>query len=136
MSCSIARKAMTAFWMIASISFAGCSDDENIVIVASERSYACGYDGVVRPHYLIKEGEKGTWKRASIFGLHWEEGYEYRVEVKDVSDNNCDPVDEVSLSYEVTEVVGKTKKQSSDLPKLLYNEEWPEGITCEEAVAR
>ena len=127
--------SIIAFSLFSSLSLTGCSHDENegtTIFVASERSYACGYDGIVRPHHLIKEGKDTAWKRATLFGFHWEKGYEYKLEVKDVSKNNCDPVDDVNAAFEVVAIISKTKKESTNLPPELYNEEWPEGISCDD----
>lgn len=115
--------------------FASCSDDTEVITVASKRACYCDFTGWVVPTFIYKTGNNGAWKTASeINGFVYEPGYEY---VLEVTWHERDPrVQDAASSYmQVERVVSKTQKETtfpSTFQMKIYDESWSAQKPCGE----
>lgn len=109
--------------------FVGCSlfDDTETYTVASRRTYT--FDGescLVWPYYLIKNRSQSSWQQvSSIEGFQYEAGYEYKIEAKRFYTMVEQGRPEKDLNLTFVRLISKEQKESTDLPKTIYNENWP-----------
>ncbi len=71
--------------------------------------------------YWIKRNSNPIWERieASVEGFSYQEGYEYNIEVE-AHEIQDPPLDAASITYSLSKILSKEKKQS-DLPRLTSN---------------
>lgn len=116
MNKSILKSHLVLFILIMSISCEKNSIEEQETLIVASRQIDC--IGVApQKCYLIKRVDEENWSflYSSIYGLTYEEGFEYKISV--LKTKIANPMqDASSIEYELIEIISKIRKESENLP--------------------
>jgi hypothetical protein len=126
-------KSMAGFVFIlfTSLFFAACSDDDSegkniidskdyVLTIASHKVPGvvseCG-NNVLTEVYAVKKDHSDTWIQQSwIDGFEYENGYEYKIKVRETSYLDYNRSEPAWTEYKMTELISKEKKASEGIP--------------------